>query len=66
MLVGLFGTVNFFSRWANYFLIAQTAALQWLLQKFEKWSVKLITGVAVRSAIWSILLCERGQAAAYH
>lgn len=47
MFIGLFGTANYFGRLANYFLIAQTVALPWLLQKFEKRSVKLITFAAI-------------------
>lgn len=47
MFVGLFGTANYFGRLANYFLITQTIALPWLLQKFEKRSVKLITAATV-------------------
>lgn len=47
MFVGLFGTANYFGRLANYFLIAQPVALPWLLQKFEKRSVKLITIAAI-------------------
>lgn len=44
MFVGLFGTANYFARLANYFLLAQTVSLPWLINKVDekyKWILKV-------------------------
>lgn len=35
MFVGIFGTANYFARLANYFVIAQTIALPWIVSRFS-------------------------------
>lgn len=42
MFVGMFGTANYFARLANYFVIAQTIALPWIVSKFSSKSRVLI------------------------
>ena len=48
MFVGMFGTANYFARLANYFVIAQTVALPWIVSKFSAKSRLFInTGMIV-------------------
>lgn len=43
MFVGLFGTANYFARLANYFLMAQTIALPWILKKLHSQTRRFLT-----------------------
>lgn len=47
MLIGLFGTANYFGRLANYFLIFQALCIPYLFKSFNDTSRKIIVGACV-------------------
>lgn len=42
MFIGLFGTANYFARLANYFVMAQTITLPWMISKIDRKNQNLI------------------------